>query len=117
MANPVLVVTRQLQGENDAEVPCGRGLWVWCPGCDEAHRPRVVGEDGSLPPGPCWEWDGNVEAPTISPSLLTASVRGRRCHSFIRAGVWEFLPDCGHALAGQQVPMVPVPDWVAEFGE
>lgn len=34
------------------------------------------------------------------------------CHSFLRDGVWDFLGDCAHALAGQKVPMVPVPDWM-----
>lgn len=34
------------------------------------------------------------------------------CHSFIRNGHWEFLGDCAHSLAGQTVPMVPVPDWM-----
>jgi len=36
-----------------------------------------------------------------------------RCHSYLRAGVWEFLADCTHTMAGQQVPMVDLPDWIA----
>ena len=32
------------------------------------------------------------------------------CHSFLRDGVWEFLPDSAHRLAGQHHPMVPLPD-------
>lgn len=32
------------------------------------------------------------------------------CHSFLRAGVWEFLSDSAHSLAGQSVPMVPIPE-------
>lgn len=112
--NPIMVVKRQLDVDG---APLGRGCWVWCPGCDIAHRPQVVGEDGSVPAGPCWDWDGNLEAPTFSPSYLTWWTTGpeqteHRCHSFIRAGHWEFLGDCTHALAGQTVPMVPVPDWL-----
>lgn len=34
------------------------------------------------------------------------------CHSFIRKGQWEFLGDSTHALAGQNVPLVPLPDWL-----
>jgi hypothetical protein len=34
------------------------------------------------------------------------------CHSFLKAGVWEFLTDSAHKLAGQKVPMIPLPDWV-----
>lgn len=33
------------------------------------------------------------------------------CHSFLTGGLWQFLDDCAHALAGQTVPMVPLPDW------
>lgn len=36
------------------------------------------------------------------------------CHSFLRDGVWDFLSDSAHALAGQQVPMIPIPDWAEE---
>jgi hypothetical protein len=34
------------------------------------------------------------------------------CHSFIRNGQWEFLGDCAHKLAGQTVPLPPLPDWL-----
>lgn len=33
------------------------------------------------------------------------------CHSFLRNGVWEFLGDSAHRLAGQRVPVEPLPDW------
>jgi hypothetical protein len=62
--------------------------------------------------GARWSFDGNLEAPTFSPSILVnpglpSGAKGR-CHSFIRAGRIEFLGDCGHPLAGQTVPMVDV---------
>lgn len=38
-----------------------------------------------------------------------------RCHSFVRAGRIEYLPDCDHALAGGSVDMVPLPDGYREF--
>jgi hypothetical protein len=34
------------------------------------------------------------------------------CHSFLHNGVWQFLSDCAHELAGQNVPMVPLPDYL-----
>lgn len=95
---------------------------LWCPGCDDVHQVWIT-------PGQ-WTWDGNETAPTISPSILIRGVqwpegghfrRGShtvpagqetRCHSFMRAGRWEFLPDSTHQLAGQTVPAVPLPkDW------
>jgi hypothetical protein len=100
-------------------------LRLWCPGCQCAHQ-VVTSRDPGAAPGIVWEWDGSLDAPTLSPSLL---VRGHQwpqddpfhkpnhrvtpgqptcCHSFVRAGVWEYLSDCTHTLAGQHVP---VPEW------
>ena len=93
----------------------GSGLWMWCPGCDDTHRIVFGTESG-------WTWDGNTDAPTISPSIVVHS-HGRlddngnyaetpTCHSFVHAGHWQYLSDCTHPLAGQTVPMVPLPDWL-----
>ena len=89
--------------------PGATGISFWCPGCDGAH---VVAVGGGR-----WSWDGDVDAPTISPSILV-TYQGKdagqddappaRCHSFMRAGRIEFLSDSTHALAGQTVPL---PDW------
>lgn len=85
-------------GTLDAPRPA---LLFFCPGCNEPHC-VIVG--GSTPP--VWEWNQNLEAPTFSPSIL---VTGQiRCHSFVRSGRVQFLPDSGHALAGQTVDL---PEW------
>lgn len=100
----------------------------WCPGCDEAHTVKVV--DGA------WEWNGDVEKPTFNPSVLMTGghfnlnraegascwctyyaehpelkvdFKCGRCHSYVRNGNIEFLPDCSHELAGQTVPLPPFP--------
>lgn len=39
------------------------------------------------------------------------------CHSFLRNGVWQFLPDSTHQLAGQNFDMVPLPVWLKKEGE
>jgi len=89
----------------------GRCVWMRCPGCDDSHTVTVDAPNS-------WTWDGNEAAPTISPSIKVMygdradEKNGRVCHSFVRAGRWEFLADCTHALAGQTVPMVPLPDWL-----
>jgi hypothetical protein len=93
----------------------GDGIGFWCPGCDSIHVIRTK------PNG--WAWDGNVDAPTISPSILVtydgkdagqADAPPSRCHSFVKAGRIEFLSDCTHALAGKTVA---VPDWPYAKGE
>lgn len=104
-----------------------RILW-WCPGCKEAHQINVG--EGSLR----WSWDGNVDLPTFSPSILVKGVRNnltdaewedfdrmdvkadrekiladRRfasvCHCFVRNGQIQFLSDCTHELRGKTVPL------------
>lgn len=86
-----------------------------CPGCIE-----MIGGSGlhMLPvntsaKSPQWDWDGVLDAPTLSPSILTYGRSGTndRCHSFIRGGVFEYLADCTHSLAGQRVPLPDLPEW------
>lgn len=89
----------------------GKAIGFWCPGCDGIHVVVVEKNDG----GSCWQWDGNVDAPTISPSILVSGNPIKpTCHSFVRAGHIEFLGDCTHALAGKTVP---IPDWPYAEGE
>ena len=79
-----------------------------CPGCGWPHT-ISVGPDECFPSRPLWSWNGDDEKPTFSPSIL---VRGGElngiCHSFVRDGQIQFLPDCKHALAGKTVEL---PDW------
>lgn len=75
-----------------ADVPAGAfelsgeppgGLWYMCPcGCGTqgflAIRP-------ANPAHPSWGWDGNRDAPTLTPSVHHVG----HWHGFLRAGVWE----------------------------
>lgn len=81
-------------------------LIVKCPGCGGFHQIWIG--DGS---GPRWQFNGDFDHPTFSPSLLVRAHDDEDgedyiCHSFIRDGHWEFLSDCTHSLAGQRVPMI-----------
>jgi len=94
----VRIMTTQGTGEKSA--------WFWCPGCKGYHR--IPFENGPV----TWDFNGDVDAPTISPSILTDGHRPeRRCHSFVRSGKIQFLNDCGHELAGQTVEL---PEWNVE---
>lgn len=89
-------------------------LIFWCPGCKEYHQISSTK----------WEFNGDLEKPTFSPSYLTWADpnpnaistydptgkhrNGFRCHSFIKEGKIEFLSDCSHKLAGQTVDMTEV---------
>lgn len=95
-----------------------------CPGCNRNHS--VVVAAGQ------WTFNGDVERPTFSPSVLVKSghyadhhTAGdpcwctynaehpdepsgfdcQRCHSFVRDGRIQFLGDCTHKLAGQTVDL------------
>ena len=80
----------------------GQKLYFFhCPGCKAAHGFHV----------PHWTFNGSMEAPTFTPSLLcNGHDPATRCHSFVTDGKIQFLGDCHHALAGQTVD---VPDWDA----
>jgi oligoribonuclease NrnB/cAMP/cGMP phosphodiesterase (DHH superfamily) len=76
---------------------------LWCPACDDL----VCIND-------TWQWNGDPERPTFTPSLLTRFVmrdEQRVCHSFVTDGVWRYLGDCTHDKAGQSMPVVDLPDW------
>lgn len=99
----------------------GCDFMFFCPGCQEHHAVWTKKRNAL---GAIWDFNGDMERPTFNPSLL---IRGKRpitgeeyrrimageklaipdrvCHSFIRAGRIQFLPDCTHELAGKTVPL------------
>lgn len=105
-------------------------LKIWCPGCKSL---KMLPINGTSDKRPNWQFDGNLEKPTLSPSIKTsyymmsdegeaAAERGDApgpdgryhgheyvCHSFLKAGRWEFLSDCTHELKSQTVDMQPLP--------
>lgn len=106
-------------------------LVFWCPGCEAPPDPNDGHRSGGLHmlpvnttlKSPSWDWDGNLEAPTLSPSILTRAKyytgpdtpkREFVCHSFLRAGVFEFLGDCTHQYVGQHVQIPDLPEWAAQ---
>lgn len=85
-----------------------------CPGCKEfgGSGLHMLCVNSSIH-NPSWLWNGSLEMPTLSPSILSRIGKDREhvCHSFLRDGVFEFLQDCTHSLAGQKVPMPDLPGW------
>jgi hypothetical protein len=91
----------------------------WCPGCNDLHmvpvHPRVEG----------WAWNGSLEHPTLTPSILCFShgtlidndkpagpdnyTTTPTCHSFVTEGRIQFLSDSTHELSNQTVPLGPIP--------
>ena len=78
-----------------------------CLGCNTTHHFMT-----STPDRPCWNFNGDVEKPTVNPSLLVrwSDSKGPRvCHLFIKEGKIQYLADCTHALAGKTFDMVDMP--------
>lgn len=65
---------------------------------------------------PCWNWNGDVEKPTLTPSILTSIdlPKGKKVsHFFVKDGMVEFLGDCTHEHAGKTLPLSDITkqDW------
>jgi hypothetical protein len=76
----------------------------------------------------CWTWNGDIEKPTLRPSLKTCGPKATDeqmnriragenlhipdtvCHSWIKDGKIQFLPDCTHDLAGQTLDLLECED-------
>lgn len=57
----------------------------------------------------CWTWNGDVDKPTLRPSVLTTQEsKGMRCHTWVSDGQAQFLDDCSHELRGQTLDMLEV---------
>jgi len=96
-----------------------------CEGCGEMHG--FFSKDAPSKCKPQWEFNDDLDNPTISPSLLYKTghyLTGQKqppdcrhckedadmgtctvCHSFIKNGNIQYLNDCTHKLAGQTIPL------------
>ncbi len=92
------------------------GYGHYCPGCDRIHIIWTM----TPPPRPCWGFNGNVEKPTFTPSVLIfltdpeTNARETECHYNITDGRIVFHGDSPHALKGQTVPLPALPDRYAD---
>lgn len=76
-----------------------------CPGCGSLH---LIYTEKRNQLGAVWEFNGDLEKPTFSPSVRARWREGGRdivCHFFIRAGRIEFCSDSTHALSGKTVSL------------
>ena len=47
-----------------------------------------------------WEFNGDFDIPSFTPSMLVSDGWNGICHSFVVNGEWRYLSDCSHPLAG-----------------
>ena len=75
----------------------------YCQGCECFHNVWTNKNEA-----PCWNFNGDVNFPTISPSILVTRplpVKPEICHSFINNGKIQYLSDCSHSLKGQTIDL------------
>lgn len=85
------------------DIDGGQAALFDCPGCGFLHAVHI--SQGHTP-RPVWGWNGNVDAPTFTPSIAVSWHERnipKMCHSFVTDGRIQFLGDCTHSLAGQTV--------------
>ena len=63
---------------------------IWSP-ADNQH----IGFDSR------WEFNGDYEKPTFTPSMLVTTPGKPRSHFFVTDGKIQYLSDCEHEYAGQ----------------
>lgn len=90
-------------------------LSFMCPGCGSRHVVQV-----GIGNGPRWGWNGSVDNPTLTPSVLVTGFmpsdvpeefddatkdKPFTCHSFVTDGQIQYLNDCTHSMAGMTVTL------------
>lgn len=96
----------------------GGQIAFFCPGCEDTH---VVSS--------AWSWNGDMNKPTLNPSIFVHGVQWpkdheffnenhnvkegaeTRCHSYVYDGQITFLEGSTHHLAGKTVDL---PEWINE---
>ena len=79
-----------------------------CPGCGSYHGVWTTEKNDR---SAVWSFNGNMEKPTFSPSILVRwtrtcpEIKDMVCHSFVTDGMIQYLSDCTHKLAGQTVEL------------
>ena len=85
------------------------GYMFFCPACGFHHMFNTAYKN-SL--GAIWNFNGNLEKPTFSPSLLVnkggIEPKIPICHLFVRDGKIQYLNDCTHNFAGKIIEMEDV---------
>lgn len=98
---------KHVKYEHDGKVFKEQYLY-FCEGCGYEHAFGLKEWGGHH------QFNGDLNNPTVSPSLLQNFTPGRLCHSFIRNGSIEYLGDCWHSLKGKTIEL---PDYETRIEE
>ena len=95
----------------DGQIPCepheATHIWLNMPGPLPNRMIPVIHGNASRKGTGCWSWNGDVDKPTLRPSVKTWT-RDVSCHTWVTDGQAIFLNDCTHELAGKTVDLLEV---------
>ena len=99
-----MVVCKLMDEEVNVNGATRKALIFYCEGCKGNHRVFV---DTKVKPS--WSWNGDLEKPTLKPSIkVTYSRDGKCCHSFVTNGMIKYLGDCYHELKNKTIPLTEI---------
>lgn len=85
----------------------GQGFMYFCCPCGFYHSVTISPAKSSN--GASWTWNGSLDKPTFSPSIVVKVEFENRpslvCHHYVKNGQIQYLSDCTHTLAGQTIDM------------
>ena len=61
---------------------------------------------GSREQARAWTWNGDLEKPTLKPSVKTTHADGKISHIWLTNGICQHLADSTDGLAGQTLPLL-----------
>lgn len=70
-----------------------------CPGCNNKHL--IPNYDNK----PHWDFNGDFDRPTFTPSVRHSWSEDKVCHYFIKDGHIQYCNDCTHNMSGQIVEL------------
>lgn len=87
---------------------------IFCPACQQMH---IVNTIHPLENGSKWDFNGSLDRPTFSPSLMVRwpdpdneGIFIATCHSVVSDGTISYCADCSHEWRG----IHPLPDLTQE---
>lgn len=102
-----------MKKEGNAYVPCpaeeAEVIAIRTPGpLENRHIPVIL--KGKRQGTGCWTWNGDIEKPTLRPSVLSdfRPHDALVCHSWITDGQIQFLNDSTHEFSGQTLDLLDV---------
>lgn len=86
-----------------------RGEYMfWCEGCDSNHSVTTLVKNEQ---GAQWGFNGNLDAPTFTPSIVTNKDKPEiMCHSFVTDGKIQYLGDSFHSLKNLTIELTEMED-------